>query len=190
MATGDRLSLVAGSTRARGRGVTGTWRADPADPYWLGEPLRCRAPSPAGRSRPAARVVVEADLAGRLAGRPLDAQWRAIPDLEGFRPETLDAVAAEGRGLRAGSTPRSRQSNQATVATKLPDILASVDRSVLVAQAGILLLLVQFGVLAGYAVILVAALLIDRRRTETALLRARGAGLRAPRARWRSARRC
>ena len=43
-------------------------------------------------------------------------------------------------------------------------------------QAGILLLLVQFGVLAGYAVILVAALLLERRRTETALLRARGGG--------------
>jgi hypothetical protein len=35
---------------------------------------------------------------------------------------------------------------------------------------------VQFGVLAAYAVILVAALLLERRRTETALLRARGAG--------------
>jgi hypothetical protein len=46
-----------------------------------------------------------------------------------------------------------------------------------VAQAGILLLLIQFGVLAGYAVILVAALLLERRRTETALLRARGGGL-------------
>ena len=46
----------------------------------------------------------------------------------------------------------------------------------LVAQSGILLLLVQFGVLAGYAVILVAALLMDRRRSETALLQARGAG--------------
>ena len=67
-------------------------------------------------------------------------------------------------------------SNQATVATRLASILAAVDRSVLVAQSGILLLLVQFGVLAGYAVVLVAALLMDRRRSETALLRARGAG--------------
>src|SRR4029079_699603 len=66
--------------------------------------------------------------------------------------------------------------NQAAVTTRLPQILASVDRSVLVAQSGILLLLVQFGVLAGYAVILVSALLMERRRTETALLKARGAG--------------
>ena len=56
--------------------------------------------------------------------------------------------------------------NQASISTKLPAILASVDRSVLVAQAGILLLLVQFGVLAAYAVILVAALLLERRRTR------------------------
>ena len=37
-------------------------------------------------------------------------------------------------------------------------------------------MLVQFGVLAGYSVILVAALLVDRRRPGTALLQARGAG--------------
>ena len=121
-------------------------------------------------------MVAEADLTTGALGEPLDAQWRAIPDVNGFDPDTLDAVAADVRGLAGRVNAALPGSNQASVATKLPDILASVDRSVLVAQAGILLLLVQFGVLAAYAVILVAALLLERRRSETALLRSRGAG--------------
>ena len=121
-------------------------------------------------------MVAESDLTSGALSEPLDAQWRAIPDINGFDPDTLDSVAADVRGLAGRVNAALPGSNQASVATKLPDILASVDRSVLVAQAGILLLLVQFGVLAAYAVILVAALLLERRRTETALLRSRGAG--------------
>ena len=76
----------------------------------------------------------------------------------------------------AGSTPRSRSRTRRRSHEAARRSSRRVDRSVLVTQAGILLLLVQFGVLAGYAVILVAALLLERRRTETALLRARGGG--------------
>ncbi len=177
--TGDRIPLVG---RLDGRQVeavvAGTWRADPADPYWLGDPLLLAGNEPGGSFRLVGPLVAEAaDLEGPLAGgRPVDAQWRAIPDLAGFRPENLDQVATSLSGLLGRVNAALPGSNQATVATKLPAILASVDRSVLVAQSGILLLLVQFGVLAGYAVILVAALLVDRRRSGTALLQARGAG--------------
>ncbi len=181
VATGGRIPLVG---RLDGRPleavVTGTWRADPADPYWLGDPLLLAGTEAGGSFRLVGPLVAEpADLQGPLAGgRTLDAQWRAIPDLAGFRPENLDQVAASLKGLLGEVNAALPGSNQATVATKLPAILAAVDRSVLVAQSGILLLLVQFGVLAGYAVILVAALLMDRRRTGTALLQARGAGFR------------
>ncbi len=177
--TGDRLALVG---RLDGRPmeavVTGTWRTDAADPYWLGEALALTGSASGGSFSLLGPLVADAaDLLGPIAGaRPLDAQWRAIPDIEGFRPETLDLVAAEVAGLGGTINAALPQSNQATVATRLPTILASVDRSVLVTQSGILLLLIQFGVVAGYAVILVSALLVDRRRTETALLQARGAG--------------
>jgi hypothetical protein len=179
VATGDTIELVG---RLDGRRVTavvtGTWRADPADPYWLGEALAIAGTERGGSFSLVGPLVVDAaDLVGPLAaGRPVDAQWRAIPDLDGFRPETLDTIAVDVAGLPGVINAALPDSNQATVSSKLPTILAAVDRSVLVAQAGILLLLVQFGVLAGYAVVLVAALLTDRRRSETALLRARGAG--------------
>lgn len=176
--TGDTISIV--NRLDPGKrvdvAITGTWLADPEDPYWLADPFVLDGRETSGRfTTRGPLVVAAADLTGGPLSEPLDAQWRAIPDVNGFRPEALDAVAAAVRGLGGRINAALPGSNQASVATKLPDILASVDRSVLVAQAGILLLLVQFGVLAAYAVILVAALLLERRRTETALLRSRGA---------------
>jgi len=177
---GDRLELRSRLTASRTVAVTitGTWRADASDPYWLADPLILEGSQPGGRFTTRGPLVVAQDelTVGALA-EALDVQWRAIPDLEGFRPETLDEVAARATGIAGRINAHMPGSNKVSVATHLPDILASVDRSVLVTQAGILLLLVQFGVLAGYAVVLVAALLLERRRAETALLRARGAGL-------------
>jgi FtsX-like permease family len=178
--TGDRLELVSrlDASRTVEITITGTWRADASDPYWLDDPLTLEGSQSGGRFTTRGPLVVAGeDLTNGALSEALDAQWRAIPSLDGFRPDTLDAIAAETTGLAARINAALPGSNKATVATRLPDILASVDRSVLVTQAGILLLLVQFGVLAGYAVVLVAALLLERRRTETALLRARGAGL-------------
>ena len=70
-----------------------------------------REPRRAGRSRRVGPLVVDqADLTGPLAGtRPLDARWRAVPAVEGFRPETLDAVATDRRRrCPARSAPRCR----------------------------------------------------------------------------------
>ncbi len=178
--TGDTLDLVGRlDNRPVQAIVTGTWTPDPADAYWLGEPLVLSGTETGGSYTVVGPLVADqADVVGPLSGgRPLDARWRAIPSIEGFGPDTLDEVSGRVAGLKERIAAAMPGSNQATVTTRLPDILASVDRSVLVTQAGILLLLVQFGVLAGYAVVLVAALLMERRRTETALLRARGAGL-------------
>ena len=58
----------------------------------------------------------------------------------------------------------------------MPARIDAVERSVLVTRSGILLLTLQFALLAGYAVLLVAGMLAERRRPEVALLRSRGAG--------------
>ena len=179
--TGDTLRLVSrlNAGLVTDVRVSGTWRADPADPFWLGEPLALTGIEGSGQFTVRGPLVVaEDDLRTGPLAEPLDAEWRAVPAVAGFTPDVLEemsTLATEARGRINADLPPS---NQAQVATELPSILASVDRSVLVTQAGILLLLIQFGVLAGYAVILVAALLMERRRTETALLRARGAGFR------------
>ena len=62
------------------------------------------------------------------------------------------------------------------VRTALAEILAASERSLLVSRTGILLLMAQLAILAGYAIVLTAALIVDHRRVDTALLRSRGAG--------------
>ena len=57
----------------------------------------------------------------------------------------------------------------------MPAILAAATKSLLVAQSSSLLLFAQFVVLAVYAILLVAGMLVERRRPEAALLRSRGA---------------
>lgn len=177
---GDTLRLVSrlDASRLVDVAITGVWRPDPADPWWMGEPLALSGSEEGGSFTTHGPLVVAADdlVTGALA-QPLDAQWRAIPALAGFTPANVDEVAAVTASAEERINAALPFTNRAQVLTKLPQILASVDRSVLVTQAGILLLLVQFGVLAAYAIVLVAALLLERRRTETALLRARGGGL-------------
>jgi hypothetical protein len=62
------------------------------------------------------------------------------------------------------------------VTTGLPEILEDAERSLLVSRTGVLVLIVQLAVLAAYAVLLSAALLVEHRRVDTAMLRSRGAG--------------
>lgn len=179
VATGDTVSLVSrldASRRVEVR-IVGTWTPDPGDPWWLDEPLAVTGAESSGSFTTRGPLVVAPDelLTGPLM-EPLDATWRAIPLVAGFTNDNLDEMAALAASADGRINAALPFSNQAQVSTKLPAILATVDRSVLVAQAGIVLLLVQFGVLAAYAVILVAALLLERRRSETALLRSRGAG--------------
>ncbi|NJD28396.1 MAG: ABC transporter permease [Chloroflexi bacterium] len=61
------------------------------------------------------------------------------------------------------------------VATGLGSLLDQAERSLLVSRTGVLLLMAQLGILAAYAVVLTATLLVEHRRVETALLRSRGA---------------
>ena len=102
VATGDTLPLVG---RLDGRPVDGGRDGDlargPRRPLLAGRAAR------AGRDRDG-RLVHARGAAWSWTGgprgaagrrRPVDAQWRAIPDLAGFRPETLDVVATEVTGL-------------------------------------------------------------------------------------------
>jgi hypothetical protein len=176
---GDTLHLRSrlDASRTLDARISGTWTADPADEWWIADPLALTGSQAGGSFTTEGPLVVAPDdlVTGALA-EPLNAEWRAVPAIDGVTPASLAPLADRATGIDGRINAALPFTNQATVQTKLPAILASVDRSVLVTQAGILLLLVQFGVLAAYAVILVAALLLERRRTETALLRARGGG--------------
>ena len=62
----------------------------------------------------------------------------------------------------------------ASVRTGLPAILAEADRSLLVSRTGVFVLMLQLVVLAAYALVLTAGLIVDHRRLDTALLLSRG----------------
>ena len=119
-------------------------------------------------------MVREADLASarrdergsRSVARPAG---RERPSRRRRRAAAHGANAsARLRGiLPAGAEPAGHD--------ELPALLDDVGRSVLVSRSGVILLTIQFAILAGYAVVLVAGMLVERRRSEIALMRSRGA---------------
>jgi hypothetical protein len=101
-------------------------------------------------------------------------QWGVFPNFEHL---TLDD--SSGLRNRIADLPDRLQiavGGDVVVTTGLPAILGGVERSLLVSRASVLLLMLQLAILAAYAIILTASLLVDYRRVDTALLRSRGAG--------------
>jgi hypothetical protein len=179
LAVGDRIALVSRLDPALtvSVSITGIWTIDPADAVWLGEELETTGTTTGGTFTTRGPIVVrEADL-GVLGGRTsrLQVSWRGVPTIANLRVDGVeplrdgaDRLATRLRGLVPVSTsPR--------VTTSLPALLDDVGRSVLVSRSGVILLTIQFAVLAGYAVVLVAGMLVERRRSEIALMRSRGA---------------
>ena len=179
LAVGADLRLVSRATDdfslpAR---VAGTFRIrDPGDPFWWEEPQvvdglvtseRFATHGPLFTSR-------SAFLARATSGRT-EVGWRAFPRPDGLRLEDIAAVRSAVAGLRQ-RIEAAMAGTSVTVETGLPAILQETERSLLVSRTGVLLLTAQFVVLAAYAVLLSAALLVEHRRTDTAMLRSRGAG--------------
>ncbi|HEX5015406.1 MAG TPA: ABC transporter permease [Candidatus Limnocylindrales bacterium] len=157
--------------------IVGIWRPDRNDPYWLAKTLELDGVETRGPFTTTGPVVVAmSDLLQRLAGRDLDLEWRAIPDVDGLQVGGLNALRVDLESLNARLADDRLPGRSLRVESKLPGILAEVDRRTLVSRGGVLLLTVQFAILAGYAILLVAGMLIERRRVEVALLRSRGAG--------------
>jgi ABC-type antimicrobial peptide transport system, permease component len=155
--------------------VTGIWRPDRTDPYWLGNTLDLDGTQTTGQYTTRGPFVIDRDALLRLdAARAIALEWRALPDLGrlatdqvGEFRERVNSLSPRLGAVVVGSTPR--------VTTTLPATLGQVERSILVSHSGITLLTIQFAVLAGYAIVLVAGMLLERRRTDLALLRSRGA---------------
>ncbi len=179
LTVGDRLSLVSrlDASLHVDVAIVGIWQVDPSDALFLGDTLETTGVT-SGSGTYTSRgplVIREADLVTLGGGRRLAIDWRGLPDVASLRVDDVDALragaddlAARLRGLLpAGTSPR--------VTTTLPQLLDGVGRSVLVSRSGVILLTIQFAILAGYAVILVAGLLVERRRSEIALMRSRGA---------------
>ena len=161
---GDELSLAsrAGEDRVVDFVIVGTWEPnDPDERYWLSDTLELTGVSEgASFTLHGPLVVTGDDLVGRVATGDLDVSWRTLPEFDNLALEDIgwmrNDTAALERRIRQELGDRAFFS----VATDLPQVLRGVGRSLLVSRSGVLLLTIQFAILAAYALVLVAGLLV------------------------------
>jgi hypothetical protein len=178
VAVGDRVSLESrlDANVKVDVVITGIRAVDPADALWLGEDLETTGTTAGGSFTTRGPLMVrDADLASLRGSTRLQVSWRGLPDINRLRIDGVEPLRNGANDLAArlrGVLPANAGSR---VTTSLPALLDDVGRSVLVSRSGVILLTIQFAVLAGYAIVLVAGMLVERRRSELALLRSRGA---------------
>jgi FtsX-like permease family len=156
--------------------VVGIYRpTDPTDPFWWDDPtlLDGRVESDQYRTF-GPMLTTRDDLLGRALGQSVPLTWHAFPR---FSDLTIDQIPHLKAGLDGlAGRISATLGGFPIVRTKLTAILTTSERSLLVSGTGILLLMIQLAILAVYAIVLTAALIVDHRRLDTALLRSRGAG--------------
>jgi hypothetical protein len=146
-----------------------------ADPYWSDDQLLTGIHDNGTYRTLGPFVMTPDDLLQRTGAAQVHLQWRVFPDFGALSLDDASRLRSrvEGLGERLGVDTGQPFS----VTTELPAILRDAEQSLLVSRTGVLLLMAQLSILAAYAIVLTASLLVDHRRVETALLRSRGAGL-------------
>lgn len=179
LTVGDDLALSsrAGADRTVRLRIVGIWEPrDPADPYWPADRLDLDGASEGSSFTVHGPIVVaREDLVGQVAAGDLDVTWRTIPDFGTLALRNVKWMRSDTLALERRIRSELGDGAYFSVTTALPQVLSDADRSLLVSRSGVLILTIQFAILAGYALILVAGLLVEQRRIETALLRSRGA---------------
>ena len=185
----DRLGLVVGQQlRLESRLDPGTFVnvelvgiyriTDVGDPFWANDPQLLEGRTTSDQFDTYGPLfTTEPALLAAAGDRRVSMTWRASPDPAAL---TLDDVATV-RARVGDLSPRLTQVANVglTVKTGMGDLLDRTERSLLVARSGVLLLTIQLVVLAAYAALLSASLLVEHRRLGTAMLRSRGAGTRS-----------
>ncbi|OZV75898.1 hypothetical protein CA850_27960 [Micromonospora echinospora] len=178
---GDRVPVTDGFTgRVTDLTVVGLWRPRAAaDPYWRLAPETLTGVQP-GTATYGPLTVDRADFLRHFLTNA-SAGWLITPDV-GAATGTADldrlADAADAAG---GLAATAGLGDSATTTTALGDLVERIQRAALVGRSALVTPMLLVAVLGGYTLLLVAALLTEQRRAETALLRARGA------ARWQIA---
>lgn len=178
LSVGERIPLRDRATeRASQLVLAGTWRPrDPNDAYWLLAPGVGAGSVGSGTSY-GPFTLDPADFETTFPGA-VSASWLAEPALGDVDTADLPAVR---KALAAAGTavPEAAQlGSSAQTATKMDGLLDRIARADLVGRSSLATPLLLILVLGGYALVLVAALLHEDRRPQTALLRARGAARR------------
>ncbi|GAA2708225.1 ABC transporter permease [Micromonospora olivasterospora] len=174
LAAGDRVPLLDRGSDRRGEVlVAGVWRPrDPAEAYWRLAPGAGGADGAATSYGPF--VLDPADFTRTFPGS-VSASWLVEPDLASVPPSRLGAVK-QALAVAAERVPEEAGlGSSAQTVTGMDRLIDRLGRADLVGRSALLTPLLLILVLGGYALVLVAALLNEDRRAQTALLRARGA---------------
>ncbi|MET8117949.1 ABC transporter permease [Micromonospora sp. NPDC005189] len=178
LSVGERVPVRDRATERRGElMLAGTWRPrDPTDAYWLLAPGVGAGSVGSGTSY-GPFALDPADFAATFPGS-VSASWLAEPDLGGVDTADLPAVR-KALAEAASAVPEAAQlGSSGQAVTKMEQLLDRIARADLVGRSSLATPLLLILVLGGYALVLVAALLHEDRRPQTALLRARGAARR------------
>jgi len=186
-ATANALGLATGSelsVQSRRDGdfvvdvrIVGTYRqTDLTDPFWWDEPLDTSGVDEGESFTTYGPFVMNADsFFSDVNPLAAEVSWRVLPVFENLTVGEVGPFRRGVTGLEDRVNREANADNRFRVDTELDEILRDAERSLLVARTGVMILTVQLAVLAGYALVLTAGLLIEQRRVETALLRSRGA---------------
>ncbi|MDG4797716.1 ABC transporter permease [Micromonospora sp. WMMD1082] len=178
---GDRIPITDGLT-GRVTEVTVTGVFTPVDPdaaYWRLAPETTTGSLPQAATYGPLTVTRDDFVTHFLANS--SAGWLIEPDLAGVGPAALDRLTGAATRIAADSPAAAGLGDSAVVTSDLVDLVHRLQRATLVGRSALVTPMLLVVVLGGYALLLVAILLTEHRRGETALLRARGA------ARWQLA---
>ncbi|RAO27481.1 hypothetical protein ONO23_05176 [Micromonospora noduli] len=178
LTVGERVPVRDRATERRGELVlAGTWRPrDPSDAYWLLAPGVGAGSASSGTSY-GPFTLDPADFAATFPGS-VSVSWLAQPDLGAVDTADLPAVRKALTEAVSAVPEAAQLGSSGQTVTKMPQLLDRIGRADLVGRSSLATPLLLILVLAGYALVLVAALLHEDRRPQTALLRARGAARR------------
>ncbi|MEV1290300.1 FtsX-like permease family protein [Micromonospora sp. NPDC049679] len=156
--------------------VAGTWRPrDARDPYWRLAPevlAQGGAPAAAGPF-----VLDPVDFQRTFPGST-SASWLVEPRLS---DATMAELVDTGRAMRATGERAAEQAGLAAssqTVTHLDRLAERLSRASIVGRSALVTPMLLIALLGGYTLVLLAALLNEDRRPQTALLRARGAARR------------
>ncbi|WP_144123174.1 ABC transporter permease [Catellatospora sichuanensis] len=171
---GSEVTFANGITKKNQRvTVSGVFAANRAeDPYWLLVPELAEGVE-AGRSTYGPLVLSREDFFGDWSYLG-NSGWVVAPDLS--RAEVPQLIAArEAVRTLPEVTEELGYGDGGQVGTHMERLVERIQQASLVGRSDLLTPLLLISILGGYALLLVAALLTEGRRPETALLRARGA---------------
>lgn len=174
---GDRVPMRDRSADRRTEvSVSGTWRPrDPADPYWRLAPGLGVTPDADAARGPF--VLDPADFAATFPGA-VSAAWVVAPDLAAVGADRLPALRRAVATAATEVPEAAGLGSSAQAVTTLDRLIDRIGRADLAGRSALATPLLLIVVLGGYALVLIAALLHEDRRAQTALLRARGAARR------------